>query len=163
MGESRLGGTSACLRDLPTPAEAAASRRREPLRRRQGRTFNRMSTHIPNTPSTSLWVAFSRSLKMPTQPPSEVPPRAGFIHGRLSTSGFTYLLLPSVPPDKPPILLKSTKGTAPPGFRSCYPCPNRCLHHLFTSKCFCTRPPRLDLFGAASWFWIMGTPMPSSL
>ena len=26
---------SACLRDLPTPAEARASRRREPLRRRQ--------------------------------------------------------------------------------------------------------------------------------
>jgi len=29
-------GVIACLRDLPTPAEARASRRREPLRRRQG-------------------------------------------------------------------------------------------------------------------------------
>jgi hypothetical protein len=31
-----LKGVIACLRDLPTPAEAGASRRREPLRRRQG-------------------------------------------------------------------------------------------------------------------------------
>ena len=35
-GGMQLKGVIACLRDLPTPAEARASRRREPLRRRQG-------------------------------------------------------------------------------------------------------------------------------
>jgi hypothetical protein len=40
LQRSVVGGASegsACLRDLPTPAKAGASRRREPLRRRQAR------------------------------------------------------------------------------------------------------------------------------
>ena len=40
----------ACLRDLPTPAEAGASRRREPLRRRQGFRASDLSL-IPLTSS----------------------------------------------------------------------------------------------------------------
>ena len=40
------GKASACLRDLPTPAEAGASRRQEPLRRRQGRYLLTMALFL---------------------------------------------------------------------------------------------------------------------
>jgi hypothetical protein len=49
---------SACLRDLPTPAEAGASRRREPLRRRQARRSLWRSTGFSpwgSTSESSLW------------------------------------------------------------------------------------------------------------
>ena len=42
-----------------------------PFGKASGRTFHPISTPFPDTPSTSLWVPSSRSLKMSNQPPSE--------------------------------------------------------------------------------------------
>ena len=57
------GKASVCLHDLPTPAEAGASRRREPLRRRQGRTFRQIGACIPDTCWSSLSVTSPHILK----------------------------------------------------------------------------------------------------
>jgi hypothetical protein len=45
--DGRMRKLETCLRDLPTPAEARATRRREPLRRRQGGTFRRLDSKTP--------------------------------------------------------------------------------------------------------------------
>jgi hypothetical protein len=47
-----VGATSACLRDLPTPAEARASRRREPLRQRQVALKAPLQGTLPMAPAS---------------------------------------------------------------------------------------------------------------
>src|SRR4030042_556322 len=56
-----------------------------------GRTFHPMSPHFPDTPSSSLWVASSRSLKMSNQPPSEAL-KGGLLMSIFATCGITLPL-----------------------------------------------------------------------
>ena len=64
------------------------------------------------TRSTALRAAFKEGAESTAQVLELVERQS--LHLCRGVEGWIYLLLPSVPPDKPPILPKSMKGTAPP-------------------------------------------------